>query len=88
MIRKNIDSVVRDMYEKKSEKSEVLAAIRQRAYDLFSHGKSAEEVISGTLAFAKAVLEKGKVTKEDVEKEIAKVLSINLDNSNKTGLSR
>ena len=87
MIRKNIENVVRDMYGKENEKSEALTAIRQRAYDLFSHGKSEEEVISSTLNFAKSVLADGKVTKAEIEKEIAKVLAIKLEN-NKTGLSR
>lgn len=83
MIRANIDEVTRDMYHAKGEKGKILNAIRQRAYDLYSQGLSEDEVIAGAIKFAKISLDNGKVTKEDVEKEISKVFSINMQN-NKT----
>ena len=78
----NIENVVKAGYSKKNEKSEALNIIRQKAYTLYAIDKKSEdEVISGTFNFAKFALQDGKVTKEEVEKEIAKILSMNITNS-------
>ncbi len=78
MIKANINDVMRDIYRENGEKSKVLTMIRQRAYDLYQRGESEEDVIAGTLKYAQPSLESGKVTKADIENEIAKVFNINL----------
>ncbi len=80
-MKANIEKVVRDVYDKRGHNADALNIIRQKAYTLcILDGKSEEEVISETFNFAKYAIKDGKVTKEDVEKEIAKILSMNLKN--------
>lgn len=79
----NIQNVINEDTRRKNAKGEILNAIRQRAYNLYMGNKSEEEIISGAFSFAKIALQDGKVTKEEVEKEIAKVLNLSTKN-NKT----
>lgn len=82
----NIDKVMRNMNGKKNEGPKVLNQVRQVAYNLCAiQHKSDEEVIKGTFSFAKIAIQDGSVTKEEVEKEIAKVFTaVSIQNKNKT----